>query len=56
MPVIKLLPPFVIGDDDRLWVEQAFEQVVRDSHELSGVWDLGRTLAGHALRERARSA
>jgi ornithine--oxo-acid transaminase len=56
MPVIKLLPPFVIGDDDRLWIEQAFEQVVRDSHELAGVWDLGRTLAGHVLRERAKSA
>ncbi len=56
MPVIKLLPPFVIGDDDRLWIEQAFEQVVRDSQDLAGVWDLGRTLAGHALRERAHSA
>ncbi len=56
MPVIKLLPPFVIGADDRLWIEQAFAQVVWDSHDLAGVWDRGRTLAGQALRERAKSA
>ena len=55
MPVIKLLPPLVIGDADRLWIEQAFEQVVRDSEDLAGVWELGRTLAGYALRERTRS-
>lgn len=53
MPVIKLLPPFVISEDDRLWIENAFAQVVGDSQSLAGVWDLGRTLAGHALRERA---
>ncbi|MDN5870827.1 MAG: aminotransferase class III-fold pyridoxal phosphate-dependent enzyme [Nitrococcus sp.] len=56
MPVIKLLPPFVISDDDRLWIENAFAQVVGDSQSLAGMWNLGRTLAGHALRERAGSA
>ncbi|MGH6943288.1 MAG: aspartate aminotransferase family protein [Geminicoccaceae bacterium] len=56
MPVIKLLPPFVIGEEDRAWIESAFAQVVGDSQSLAGVWDLGRTLAGHALRERAGTA
>ena len=35
MPVIKLLPPLVIGEDDRAWIESAFAQVVGDSQSLS---------------------
>jgi ornithine--oxo-acid transaminase len=53
MPVIKLLPPLVIGEDDRAWIETAFEDAVRDSHSLGAVWDLGRTLAGQARKSRA---
>jgi ornithine--oxo-acid transaminase len=53
LPVIKLLPPFVVSEDDLLWIESAFEQVVRDAESLGGIWELGRTLAAHALRERA---
>lgn len=56
MPVIKLLPPLVLSDADVTWIEDAFEDVVADSHALGAVWDLGRTLAGHALKSRAGAA
>jgi ornithine--oxo-acid transaminase len=52
VPVIKLLPPFVVSEDDLLWIEESFEQVVREAESLGRIWELGRTLAGQALRER----
>ena len=39
MPVIKLLPPLVLSDADAAWIEDAFEDVVRESHALGAVWD-----------------
>jgi ornithine--oxo-acid transaminase len=56
MPVIKLLPSLVLSDADAGWIETAFEDVVGESHALGAVWDLGRTLAGHALKIRAGTA
>jgi ornithine--oxo-acid transaminase len=56
MPVIKLLPPLVLDDADAEWIESAFADVVRESHALGAVWDLGRTLAGHALKSRTGAA
>ena len=56
MPVIKLLPPLVIDEDDRAWIETAFEDAVRESHSLGAVWDLGRTLAGQARKSRPGAA
>ncbi len=56
MPVIKLLPSLVLSDADAGWIETAFEDVVGESHALGAVWDLGRTLAGHALKIRAGGA
>lgn len=53
MPVIKLLPPLVIDEADAEWITDAFDDVVGESHALGAVWDLGRTLAGHALKNRA---
>jgi ornithine--oxo-acid transaminase len=53
MPVIKLLPPLVLSEADAEWIETAFEDVIGDSHALGAVWDLGRTLAAHALKNRA---
>jgi len=53
MPVIKLLPPLVIDEGDARWIGEAFEDVIAESHALGAVWDLGRTLAGHALKTRA---
>ena len=56
MPVIKLLPPLVLSEADVEWIASAFEDVVGESHALGAVWDLGRTLAGHALKSRAGAA
>jgi ornithine--oxo-acid transaminase len=56
MPVIKLLPPLVLSKADAEWIGTAFEDVVAESHALGAVWDLGRTLAGHALKSRAGAA
>ncbi|MDJ0944561.1 MAG: aspartate aminotransferase family protein [Kiloniellales bacterium] len=53
LPVIKLLPALVIEEADIEWTVGAFEAVLRQAHSLGGVWDLGRTLAGHALKARA---
>ena len=56
MPVIKLLPPLVLSDTDVTWIEDALADVIAESHALGAVWDLGRTLAGHALKSRAGAA
>lgn len=54
--VIKLLPALVIGERDVAWTASAFETVLREAHSLGGVWDLGRTLVGHAMQARAGAA
>lgn len=52
--VIKLLPPLVISRDDKAQIVSAFDAVIADCHRVPGaVWDLGKTLAGHALKARA---
>lgn len=52
--VVKLLPPLVLTEEDCDWIGRAFEDVVSDSHRVPGaIWDLGRTLAGHAMKARA---
>jgi len=53
MNVVKFLPPLVIGDDDRRWIVEAMDDVLADCHQVPGaIWDLGKTLAGHALKAR----
>jgi ornithine--oxo-acid transaminase len=48
---IKLLPPLVISDADCVWILNAFEAVIADSHRVPGaIWSLGKTLVGHATR------
>jgi len=56
MPVIKLLPPLVLGEADAQWIEEGLVDVIGESHALGAVWDLGRTLAGHALKSKAGAA
>jgi ornithine--oxo-acid transaminase len=56
LPVIKLLPPFVVGDADLDWIETAFEAVLDDSRSIGAFWDLGRTLAVQAMRARTAGA
>lgn len=52
--VIKLLPPFIVDDGDRRWIETAFRRTILDCNRLHGAaWSLGRDLAGHALKARA---
>jgi len=47
---IKLLPPYVINDDDCAWIESAFEKVIAESHRVPGaIWSLGKTLIENAL-------
>ena len=51
--VVKFLPPLIIDDEDARWIIDAVEQVIAAAHEVPGsIWDLGTTLAGHALRNR----
>jgi ornithine--oxo-acid transaminase len=52
MPVIKLLPPLVVSEADVAWIETGLDDVVRASHSLGAVWDLGRTLASHVVKAR----
>lgn len=53
MNVVKLLPPLILTDTDKQWVVEAFDQVIADCHKVPGsVWDLGKTLAGHALKSK----
>jgi ornithine--oxo-acid transaminase len=56
MAVIKLLPPLTIGEDDVAWIEDAFAEVIGEAESLGGIWDLGKALAGQALKARARVA
>jgi ornithine--oxo-acid transaminase len=49
---IKLLPALVIDAKDCQWIEDAFDSVIADSHNVAGpLWSLGKTLV-----EGARSA
>jgi ornithine--oxo-acid transaminase len=51
---IKLLPAFVISDDDCDWILNAFDTVIASGHRVPGaVWSLGKTLVDHAIRARA---
>lgn len=54
MNVVKFLPPLVINDRDRDWILSALEEVIADCHKVPGaIWDLGKTLTGHALKAKA---
>ena len=56
LPVIKLLPPLVLDEQDLDWTLRAFAAVIGDSQSLASLASLGRELAGHALRTRADAA
>jgi ornithine--oxo-acid transaminase len=54
--VVKFLPPLVIGEDDRRWIRAACDEVIADTHKVPGsIWDLGKTLAAHAIKARRAS-
>lgn len=57
MNVVKFLPPLVIGRDDVRWLTEASEDVIAAADEVGGaVWDLGKQLAGAALRMKTGRA
>ena len=56
LPVIKLLPPLVLSEQDLEWTLRAFAAVIGDSQSLTSLVGLGRELAGHALRTPADAA
>ena len=54
MYVIKLLPPLCLSQSDEDWIVSAFDDVIADCHQVPGsVWELGTTLARHALKSKA---
>ncbi len=53
MNVVKFLPPLVITAKDVDWIVKACDEVLADCHQVPGaIWDLGKTLASHALKAR----
>ena len=53
MNVVKLLAPLVISGKDKNLIVTAFDEVIADCHKIPGsIWDLGKTLAGHALKSK----
>jgi ornithine--oxo-acid transaminase len=56
MPVIKLLPPYVISDEDRVWIREAFDTVLADCRSVrSSVLPMMRDLAAGAMLGRAKA-
>jgi ornithine--oxo-acid transaminase len=53
MNVVKFLPPLVITEQDVAWIVRACDEVLADCHQVPGaIWDLGKTLATHALKAK----
>jgi len=52
MNVVKLLPPLNLTQKDRDHIVNSFDKTIADTHKISGaIWDLGKNLAGHALKK-----
>ncbi len=53
MNVVKLLPPLNLTQKDHDKIIGAFDKTIADTHKITGsIWDLGKNLAGHALKNR----
>ncbi len=53
MNVVKLLPPLNLTQKDRDTIVGAFDLVIADTHQVPGsIWDLGKNLASHALKNK----
>ena len=54
MNVVKLLPPLNLTHKDSEHIISAFDKTIADTHQVPGsIWDLGKTLASHALKNKA---
>jgi ornithine--oxo-acid transaminase len=52
MNVVKLLPPLNLTDKDCQNILAAFEHTIAETHKVPGsIWNLGKTLAGHAIKK-----
>ncbi|MDA1343266.1 MAG: aminotransferase class III-fold pyridoxal phosphate-dependent enzyme, partial [Proteobacteria bacterium] len=55
MNVVKLLPPLVLTQKDRDHIVNSFDKVIAETHQIPGsIWDLGKNLAGHALKGKSK--
>ncbi len=53
MNVVKLLPPLNLTQKDHDKIIGAFDKTIADTHKIGGsIWDLGKNLASHALKNR----
>jgi hypothetical protein len=51
--IIRILPPFVITDEDINYFVNALDDVLTDCYKLPGpMWDLGTNLVKAALRNK----
>jgi ornithine--oxo-acid transaminase len=51
--IIRILPPFVVTDDDIAYFVNALDDVLGDCHKLPGpMWDLGANLVKAAMRNK----
>jgi 4-aminobutyrate aminotransferase-like enzyme len=56
-PIIRLMPPFVISDDDIRWFVDALDDVLGRSHRLAGpIAGMGRNALRVSLSGRRRRA
>ncbi|MSR17504.1 MAG: aspartate aminotransferase family protein [Methylococcaceae bacterium] len=52
MNVVKLLPPLNLTQKDHDMIISAFDATIAETHKMGGsIWDLGKNLAGHALKK-----
>ncbi len=55
MNVVKLLPPLMLNQKDRDHIVGSFDKVIAETHQIPGsIWDLGKNLAGHALKGKSK--
>jgi ornithine--oxo-acid transaminase len=55
MNVVKLLPPLILNQNDRDHIVGSFDKVIAETHQIPGsIWDLGKNLAGHALKGKSK--
>ncbi len=53
MNVVKLLPPLNLTQKDRDWIVDSFDKAIGNTHQVPGsIWDLGKNLASHAIKNK----
>jgi acetylornithine/succinyldiaminopimelate/putrescine aminotransferase len=55
--IIRILPPFIITDEDIQYFVKSLDDVLTECHKLPGpMWDMGANLVKAALRNRGENA